>query len=90
MQHSTTKVTFASPFSKPLQGVYDGEPVRITHVGDAEGQSPVYLVIDQTGRSSWKKQEEVQITDTDFLPTSLESLKGISQSMRQPAGSSTR
>jgi hypothetical protein len=81
------KVTHSSAFSDgPCYGLLEGEPVTITHVGDAEGMSPVYLVIDTNGRSAWVAQDSVVITDQRFLPTSAKSAIETGQE-RVPAGS---
>lgn len=74
------KLTFAAPFSMPAQGRYQNEPVRITHLGDAEGFSPVYHVVDGDGRSRWVPQNEVQITDLTLLPAAQETLDRLTSS----------
>lgn len=96
-QTSKVKLTFAAPFSKPVHGLHDGEPVRITHLGDAEGMSPVYNIVDSQGRSQWVSQSEIQIVDSGFLPMGQETLDLItgrsessSQTERSPLASSTR
>lgn len=72
------KVNNASRFGKPVHAVLDGsEPVRVTHVGDAEGMSPVYLCIDAQGKSEWRAQSDVRFTDPDFLPIGQESIEGL-------------
>lgn len=88
-------LTFASSFSKPVHAAYQGESVRITHVGDAQSMSPVFLIIDSQGQSAWVPQSEVRIIDTDYLPSSQDALntvtaesKGLRTSSMQPAGSS--
>lgn len=84
------KITAASPFTQgPCYGSLDGEPVTITHVGDAEGLSPVYLVFDSNGRSAWVSQESVVVTDPRFLPTSVDEAISSSRT-RTPAGMTSR
>jgi hypothetical protein len=70
-----------APFSKAIHAVHDGEPVRITAVGDLEGYSPAYLIVDQDGQSSWQQQSKVQVVDPDFLPLSREALATIARAL---------
>lgn len=74
------KVTFAAAFPKALSATINGEPVRLTHIGDVEGMSPAYNVVDSEGRSSWQPQADVKIVDTDYLPLSAEALTGLGSS----------
>lgn len=77
----STKVTLntSSPFSQPAQGIHreTGEPVTITHVGDAEGMSPVYNVVDSLGQSGWVPQSDIQIIDPNFLPASAQAIQSV-------------
>lgn len=86
------RLTFAAPFSKPVNGVHDGELVKITHTGDADGMSPVYNIVDKQGQSAWVSQSDVTITDQDFLPLGQEVAESISSASRglAAAGSSRR
>jgi len=62
------RATWAPPYSIPIHGLVDGEPVRILQIGDMPGQSPVYLCVDEDGNSAPVKLADVQITDGAFLP----------------------
>lgn len=68
--NESVKVTSSAPFHRPLQAVYTGGPnreeVKVTHLGDADGMSPVYFVIDSTGRGLWVSQSDVQILDDEI------------------------
>ncbi len=55
-------------FNHPFHGSYDGKAVRILATGDQEGKSPVYLCVDETGRSSWQAIGNVQVFDPNTLP----------------------
>lgn len=65
-QAQHVKVTSSSPFHRPLEATYQGEAVKVTHVGDAEEMSPVCLVIDSKGQSSWVRQSDVRFTDDEL------------------------
>lgn len=75
------RITQSSPFSQPALGFIaeTGEPVRITHLGDAAGMSPVYNVVDSSGKSGWVSQSKVRIIDPNFLPTSPDAIEGLLQ-----------
>lgn len=81
-ESSKTKVTNSSPFMRPVYGSHGGEPVTITHVGDAEGMSPVFLVVDSAGRTAWVRQSDVTITDPSLIPTKLD--EALASSTRSP------
>lgn len=92
-QNTKVKLTFASPFPKPAHALYQGETVRVTHLGDAEGMSPVYNIVDSQGKSRWVSQSEVQIVDTGFLPIgqeTLELISGRSSQTNRPTGVTSR
>lgn len=82
------ELTFASSFSRPVDAIYQGETVKISHVGDAEGMSPVYLVVDSQGQSAWVPQAQVTIIDKNFLPLGQETIDLIAgqQGRGQSAG----
>jgi hypothetical protein len=70
-----------APFASAPHAVYNGQPVRIAAVGDLEGFSPAYLIVDQKGQSSWQRQADVTIVDPDLLPLSPEALQTIAQAV---------
>lgn len=57
-----------STFARPVSAEYRGEPIRVSAVGDVDGMSSSYLAHDKNGHSGWVPQEQVRITDPDFLP----------------------
>ena len=65
---STGRALWASPFSDPIHGDVDGEPVRLIMLGDQPGSSPVYLCVDADGNSAIVPLSEVTITDGAYLP----------------------
>ena len=75
------KALSIAPFAKGVHAIHDGQPVRIAAVGDLEGYSPAYLLIDQQGKSDWVRQAEVTVVDPDFLPLSRESLTSIATAL---------
>lgn len=80
-QGQSARITNSSSFHRPLEATYKDEPVKVTHVGDAEGMSPVCLVIDAEGRSAWVRQSDLQFTDQElFTPSGVRS-----SSKQQPA-----
>ena len=60
-----------STFNNPIQAEFDGKPVRILAIGDQEGKSPVYLAVDESGRSMWESLTQFTITDPHALPASM-------------------
>ena len=82
-QNQRISVRNASPFSQPLFAqTSTGESVRITHVGDAEGYSPVYLCIDSKGKSGSVKQSEVTILDSSVLSNPTQALRNSSRNQQ--------
>lgn len=75
-------LNFAAQFPKAVSARYRDEPVRISHLGDVEGMSPVFLVIDSEGSTAWVPQAEVTITDPDYLPTTSSSFSLTSQQLK--------
>jgi hypothetical protein len=75
------KALSIAPFAKGVHAVRAGQPCAIAAVGDLEGYSPAYLVIDQQGQSQWVRQSEVTITDPDFLPLGKETAQAIATAL---------
>ena len=69
------RALWAPPFQTPIHGEVDGEPVRITMLGDQPGSSPVYLCIDGDGTSAIVPLSDVTITDGAFLPLRMRKTK---------------
>ncbi len=65
---STGRALWAQPFSDPIHGDVDGEPVRLIMLGDQPGSSPVYLCVDADGNSAIVPLADVTITDGAYLP----------------------
>lgn len=83
-QAGSVKVTALSPFTHPLQGQLQGETVRITHLGDAEGMSPVYFVIDSRGNGAWVETGAVKITDSGLVQSESLSSSQASRETSSP------
>lgn len=56
-------------FSRPVSAQFKGEPVRVSAIGDVDGQSASYMITDESGLSGWVPQGEVTLTDSDYLPS---------------------
>lgn len=94
LMEKKTRLTFASSFRKPALAVFtspsgETELVRVSHVGDAEGSSPVYNIVDDQGQSAWVPQAQVKIIDQDYLPISRSSVDAITQNVRGLSGTAT-
>lgn len=83
------EINFAAQFPKAVQAEHQGEPVRISHLADAEGMSPVFLIIDSSGKTAWVPQREVTITDSDYLPSSSQSSGGLSSQLSRSKEAAT-
>ena len=73
------EVRNVATFHHPLYAIRQGQPARILAIGDQEGKSPVYLVVDTQGRSQWQSVNDCQIIDFTALPFGQEMLRGITQ-----------
>jgi hypothetical protein len=71
----TTKVSNVSTFPIPIHATLNGAPVRIIALGDQEGKSPVYLAVNQEGRSEWESLSAFHIIDPNALPVTTEALR---------------
>ncbi|PWT91995.1 MAG: hypothetical protein C5B54_04255 [Acidobacteria bacterium] len=60
----------ATALPKPIDALYQGQPVRIVATGDVVGMSPSVQIVDEDGRLDWVSTEDVQITQRRFLPAS--------------------
>ena len=81
------ELTFASPFyPRPAHAIWRDQTVRVTHLGDAAGMSPVFCIVDSSGRSQWVRQSEVEITDHERLLSEREELDKLSGKRSTSAG----
>jgi len=67
-QRQLQKATDKLLLREPLHALLNGQPVRLIATADIEGMSPVYLVINGQGQSTWESFSDVQITDPNALP----------------------
>ena len=67
-QSQRAATTWGTPYSNPIHGEVDGQPVRILQIGDMPGHSPVYLCVDEEGFSAPVPVRDVIVTDGAFLP----------------------
>lgn len=79
---STGRATWAAPFTTPIHGEVDGQPVRILQIGDMPGKSPVYLVVDEEGLSGAVALRDVTITDGACLPLARSARRARQESTR--------
>lgn len=73
------EVRNVATFAHPLFAVRQNKTVKILALGDQEGKSPVYLMVDDFGRSTWQSVNEFQIIDFTALPVPVETLRNITQ-----------
>ena len=73
------EVRNVATFNHPLYALRQNQPVKILAVGDQEGKSPVYLTVDDQGRSQWQSVSECKIIDFSALPITQETLRNITQ-----------
>jgi hypothetical protein len=55
--------TFQQPYP---HAQYKGQSVRLLAVGDAEGKSPAFLIVDEHGKTTWESQKDCTITDQNI------------------------
>jgi hypothetical protein len=67
-QESLGVIRQSSAYPKPIDGTYEGQPVRILASGDIVGMSPAVQIVDENGRLDWVSAEEVTVTQRRFLP----------------------
>ena len=72
------KVSNVSTFQVPIHATLKGLPVRILALGDQEGKSPVYLAVNQDGKSDWESISAFNIIDPNALPVTTEALRHLS------------
>jgi hypothetical protein len=77
------EVRNTATFHHPLLAIRNGQPVRILAIGDQEGRSPVYLTVDEQGRSQWQSVSEVKIIDFNVLPIGQDALRNLTQQQQQ-------
>lgn len=69
-----------STFNHPMLAIYTDpttnrrRAVRVNAIGDQEGKSPVYLMVDETGASAWDSLKYFRLIDPIALPPSTEAL----------------
>jgi hypothetical protein len=73
------EVRNVATFNHPLYAFRNNQPVKILAVGDQEGRSPVYLTVDEQGKSQWQSISEVKIIDFNALPIGQELFRNLTQ-----------
>jgi hypothetical protein len=59
----------ATALPKPIDALYQGQPVRLVATGDIVGMSPAVQIVDEEGRLDWVSTDEIQVTQRRFLPS---------------------
>ena len=67
-QESLGVIRHSAAYPKPIDGTYQGQPVRILASGDIVGMSPAVQIVDESGRIDWVSAEDVTVTQRRFLP----------------------
>jgi hypothetical protein len=85
-------ITIAERLDYPIDGLVDGQPVRISFLGDVTGFSTCYLCTDAEGLTTWVSLQDVRITERNYQPFSAQNQSaGLGQQGQgQPVGSSAR
>jgi hypothetical protein len=65
---------FHNPFVAILK---NQQPVKILAIGDEAGKSPVFLIVDEQGRSTWQSVTECRIIDSVAIPYTVETLRAL-------------
>jgi hypothetical protein len=77
------EVRNVATFHNAIFAVRANRPVKILAIGDQEGKSPVYLCVDEQGKSTWQSTTEFTIIDSNALPNvNPESLGRLTSSGR--------
>jgi hypothetical protein len=78
-----SEVRNAATFNHPLYAVRNNnQPCKILAIGDEQGKSPVYLVVDEQGQSAWRSVSEIKIIDINALPFNAEVLRTLTETRR--------
>jgi hypothetical protein len=78
-----SEVRNVATFHNPLFAIRNGQqPIKILAVGDETGKSPVYLTVDEQGKSTWQSVMECTIIDFQALPYNAELLRTLAQARR--------
>jgi hypothetical protein len=75
-----SEVRNVATFNHPLYAIRPNQqPVKILAIGDEQGKSPVYLTVDEMGRSTWQSVNELRIIDMNVLPFTAETFRTVTQ-----------
>lgn len=72
----------SATYQRPIEALYQGQPVTLLATGDIVGMSPAVQIVDENGRIDWVSQDEVVVTQREFLPLSEQTRSRIQQSSR--------
>jgi hypothetical protein len=75
----------SAAFPKPIDAVYQGQPVRLIASGDIVGMSPALQVVDEQGKIDWVSADDVTVTQRRFLPATQRAQvrQKLNQTIRQ-------
>jgi hypothetical protein len=79
-------IRHSSAFTRPIEGLYQGQPVTIIASGDIVGMSPALQVVDENGKLDWVSSDDITVTQREFLPQSEQQrnrLRNQSQTVTQ-------
>lgn len=68
-------------FHNPFLAIRNGKFEKILAIGDKEGMSPVYLAVDERGRSEWLPIAEYRVCDSSALPLNTEQFRNNLQEL---------
>ena len=77
------EVRNVATFHNPFHVIRNGKIAKVHAIGDQEGKSPVYFLIDETGFSSWESVKECRTIDLNALPNNSE----LTRALQETAGS---
>lgn len=61
-------VTVVEQLRYPIDGLVDGQPVRISILANVTGFSTCYLCTDAEGLTTWVSIQDVRITERNYQP----------------------
>ncbi len=82
-------IRHATTFTRPIEGLYQGNPVILIATGDIIGMSPAVQIVERNGHLDWVSSDDVVVTQREFRPQSEQQLQELYNRSRQSAGALT-
>lgn len=79
----TGQIRNSTAYARPIEALYEGQPVLLIATGDIVGMSPAVQIVDETGRIDWVSSEDVTVIQRDFLPQSDQTRNRLRSNARQ-------